>query len=86
MSDELMGRVCATVAKTQHIPVERVTADSTFEELGMDSMDAVNLLFELENEFDISIPDGDARAIRTVRQMAEGLEKLLEAKAAGSGQ
>jgi acyl carrier protein len=81
MSDELIERVRQAVAKTQRIPVERVTLDTRFEELGMDSMDGVNLLFTLEGEFDINIPDDQAREIRTVRQMAEGLEALLKAKA-----
>lgn len=81
MSDELIERVRQAVAKTQRIPVERVTLDTRFEELGMDSMDGVNLLFALEGEFDINIPDDQAREIRTVRQMVEGLEVLLKAKA-----
>jgi acyl carrier protein len=81
MSEELIDRVRQAVAKTQHIPIERITVDSTFEELGMDSMDGVNLLFALEGEFDINIPDDEARQIRTVRQMVEGVDTLLRAKA-----
>ena len=81
MSEELIDRVRQAVAKTQHIPLERVTLDTTFEELGMDSMDGVNLLFTLEGEFDINVPDDQARQIRSVRQMAEGIDTLLKAKA-----
>ena len=81
MSDELIDRVRQAVAKTQRIPVERITLDTTFEELGMDSMDGVNLLFTLEGEFDINVPDDQARQIRTVRQMVEGIDTLLKAKA-----
>jgi acyl carrier protein len=81
MSDELIDKVRRAVAKTQHIPVERVTLDTTFEELGMDSMDGVNLLFTLEGEFDINVPDDQARQIRNVRQMVEGIDTLLKAKA-----
>jgi acyl carrier protein len=81
MSEELIDRVRQAVATTQHIPVERVTLDSTFEELGMDSMDGVNLLFTVEGEFDIDVPDEQARQIRTVRQMVEGVDALLKAKA-----
>jgi len=60
-----------------------VTIDSDFAALGIDSMDAVEILFALENEFDISIPDEDARQVRSIRQMCEGVERLLEAKSAG---
>jgi acyl carrier protein len=46
-------------------------------------MDAVEILFALENEFDISIPDDEVRGVRNVRQMCEGVEKLVAAKADG---
>jgi acyl carrier protein len=76
MPDDLMTRVIKVIATTQHIPVESITADSTFEELKIDSLDGINILFALENEFNISIPDEEARGIRTVREMAAGVEKL----------
>jgi acyl carrier protein len=76
MPDDLMTRVIKVIAITQHIPVESITADSTFEELKIDSLDGINILFALENEFNISIPDDEARGIRTVREMAAGVEKL----------
>jgi len=63
-----------------------VTTDSDFQQLGIDSMDAVEILFALENEFEINIPDDDARSVRNVRQMCEGVERLLAAKSAGAGE
>ena len=84
MSDDLIQRVRSVVASSQRMPIEKITIDSSFQELGIDSMDAVNILFALESEFDISIPDEETKDIRTVRQMAEGVEKLLAAKGAGS--
>jgi len=77
MSDEVMQRVISVIAKAQHIPVESIAPDSTFEELKIDSLDGINILFALEGEFDISIPDDAAREIRSVRQMADGAEKLI---------
>ena len=77
MSEELTERVLKTIAQAQRIPVERVKIDSTFEELGIDSMDGVNILFALENEFDITIPDEAAKQIRSIREMVEGVERLL---------
>jgi acyl carrier protein len=84
MSDELIERVRKVIAASKRIPEDRVTVDSSFEELGIDSMDAVEILFALENEFDISIPDEEAKNARNVRQMVEGVEKLLAAKSAGT--
>jgi acyl carrier protein len=84
MSDELTQRVLKVIATSKRIPLETVTIESDFQQLGIDSMDAVEILFALENEFDISIPDDEVRTVRNVRQMAEGVEKLVAAKAAGA--
>ena len=84
MSDDLIQRVLKSIATSKRIPLETVTIDSSFEELNIDSMDAVEILFALENEFDINIPDDEVRSVRNVRQMCEGVEKLVAAKAAGA--
>jgi acyl carrier protein len=72
------------IATTKRIPLESVTIESNFLELGIDSMDAVEILFALENEFDINIPDEEVRSVRGIRQMCEGVERLVLAKSAGA--
>jgi acyl carrier protein len=78
MPDDLEQRVIAVIASTQHIPADTITIDKSFEELKIDSLDGINILFAVENEFNISIPDDAAQSIRTVRQMVEGIRRLLE--------
>lgn len=84
MSDDLIQRVLNTIAASKRIPRESVTIDSEFEQLGIDSMDAVEILFALENEFDINIPNEEVQQVRNVRQMCEGVAKLVAAKAAAN--
>lgn len=79
MDANLAQRVIEIIAKTQHLDPARITLDSSYEELGIDSLDGVNILFALENEYGISIPDEAAKQIRGVRQTVEGVAKLLEA-------
>jgi acyl carrier protein len=81
---ELTARVTAVIANTQKIPLESVTLDQTFADLNIDSLDGINLLFAVESEFNINIPDDAASQIRSVREMVEGIEKLLAAKASAS--
>ena len=76
MPDALTERVLRVIADTQRLPLEKVTPDKSFEELGIDSMDGVNILFALESEFNISIPDEEARAIDTIGGMVEGVRQL----------
>jgi acyl carrier protein len=80
MSETIQERVLRVIATTQRLPVERVKPDSTFEELGIDSMDSINILFDLESEFDIEINDEDAKKIRTIPEMIEGITHLVGAK------
>jgi acyl carrier protein len=85
MSDELSQRFLNVIATVKRLPREQVTLDSNFEELGIDSMDAVEILWALENEFDVSIPDEQAKAVRSIRDMAEGVARLVSAKASAGG-
>ncbi|MBM3725075.1 MAG: acyl carrier protein [Acidobacteria bacterium] len=76
-------RVIAVINKTQHLEPGVVTADSTFVELNIDSLDGINIVFALENEFDVQIPDEGVRELRDVRGVVEGIERLLAAKGEG---
>lgn len=82
MSSELVPRIISVIASTQHIPADTISADSTFEQLNIDSLDGINILFALENEFNINIPDEAAQGLKSVRDIADGIAKLLEGGAA----
>ena len=82
MSEQLTQRVLSVIAATQRISPETVTIDKSFQELGIDSMDGINILFALENEFDITIPDEQAKQIRSIREMVEGIQKLVSESSA----
>jgi acyl carrier protein len=84
MSEELTRKILKVIADSQKLPPEKVTIDSTFEELGIDSLDGVNILFALENEFNISIPDEGVQSLRTTRQMVEALEKIIPGGSTGA--
>jgi acyl carrier protein len=77
MSEDVLRRVIQVIAETQRIPIEKIAPDSTFEELQIDSLDGINILFAVENEFNINVPDDAAKSLRTVRDMADGVEKLI---------
>ena len=83
MAETVEERVRRVFADFKKVPVEEITMDTTFEELGFDSLDGLNLVFELEEEFDLTVPDDKVQEMRSVRQAVEGIEMLLEAKAQG---
>jgi acyl carrier protein len=82
---DIAKKVIQVVAETQKMDPARITPTSTFEELGIDSFDGVQLLFAIENEFDIQVSDEQAKTLRGMREMIEGVEKLVAAKQAAPG-
>ena len=85
MDDALTAKVIAEIAAVKRIPVESITIDSTFEQFAMDSLDAMNLLFSLEEQFGVSIPDEAANSIKDVRSTVAGVERLLAEKSGAQG-
>ena len=83
MPESIQDRVLRVIATTKRIPLESVKPDSTFEALGIDSLDRLNILFDLESEFDIEIDDEDAKQVSSIPQMVEGVSALATAKEAG---
>ena len=79
-TDQLGQKVIEIIARTQRIPVESVTLASTFEQLKIDSLDGINIVFELEKEFNIDIPDEGVTNLRSVNDTVEGVRQLLEKK------
>jgi acyl carrier protein len=51
--------------------------DDLFESLGVDSMQVLSLLSDLESEFDVEIPDYELRGVKTFAQLAQVIERRL---------
>src|SRR5687767_15985577 len=69
-------RVIDIVAEQLGVSKDQVTPETSFvNDLGADSLDTVELVMELEEEFDINIPDDAAEKIQTVGQAIDYIEK-----------
>ncbi len=72
-------RVIDIVAEQLGVEKEKVSSDTSFvNDLGADSLDTVELVMELEEEFDITIPDDAAEKIQTVGQAVEHIESSTQ--------
>ena len=74
-------RVIAAIARSKRIDPDGIRPETTFEELGMDSLDAIELLFEIEEEFELTVEDDAVQGKETVGQV---IAAVREALAAGS--
>lgn len=65
--DEILDKVRGVIAEQLNVEEDVVTEDASFiDDLGADSLDIVELVMALEEEFGVSIPDEEAEKIRTV--------------------
>lgn len=74
--------MCDIVKKQLALPDESaVTGESKFAALGADSLDTVEIVMGLEEEFGITVEEESAQSITTVQDAADMIDKLLETKA-----
>lgn len=79
MSDAMTGKIRGLVAEQLGVDIETLTPEANIlEDLGADSLDVVELVMAIEEEFDIEIPDEDAESMRTLGDV----EKYVVAHAA----
>ena len=71
-NDEIFEKVKNIIVGQLNISKDSVTKDASFiDDLGADSLDVVELIMALEEEFDMEIPDADAEKIVTVENVVE---------------
>lgn len=93
----IIDDVRSIIAKSLNIPVERLEPDTRLDELGAESLDVIEIVFGLEEKFDITIPlkadeaarvaasgtgGGQEMPFATVGDVADIVQKLVAAKAA----
>ena len=67
-----LDRLINAIAEVLDLDKDKITADSKFvDDLGADSLDIVELIMALEEEFDIEIPDADAEKVVTVTDVVD---------------
>ena len=75
----MLEKIRAMLAETLNKSIDEVTADAKIvEDLGADSLDVVELLSCLEDEYNVTIPDDEVEKLITVGDVANELEKLVK--------
>lgn len=74
--DDIAQRCIEIIAKSKGIPSDSITLESTFDGLNIDSLDKINISFEVEEAFSIEIPDEALGTIKTVGDMVRGVREL----------
>jgi len=82
-SADIESEVLDLIAKEGSIDRAKISLEATLKDLDVHSLDAVQIVFAIEDKFDIDVPEDEAQyASATVRQLVDGVIRLLKAKAA----
>ena len=69
-------RICDIISARFELTETSLTQDTTWEEIGADSIDLVDLISELEEKFNVSIPDEAIDDLRTIGDVAKLIDEL----------
>jgi len=73
---EIESKLIEIVRKEKDLPDEKLTPETALADAGIDSLDALTILFGIEEEFGIAIPDDRAKALRTFGDMVDVIAEL----------
>ena len=74
---EIEEKVMAILTKSRRDPAVVPTLDTRFEELKLESIDVMCAVFDLEEEFNVTIPDGAAENMRCIRDVVSSIVTAL---------
>jgi acyl carrier protein len=79
MASQIEQKVREIIVEQLGVDPEQVTQEASFvDDLGADSLDTVELVMALEEEFDLEIPDEDAEKMTTVGEAIEYIQRNME--------
>ena len=76
---EIEQELLEIVKQEKDLPPEKFTPETPLADAGIDSLDALSILFAIEEHFEISIPDERARSMKTFGDMIDAVEALVAA-------
>lgn len=77
---DISKKLNAIIIDKLGIDEKDIKSESTFSDLSADSLDTVELIMEIEKEFDIKIPDEETESLKTVQDTLTLIENKLKTK------
>ena len=75
----MFEKISAMLAEQLNVPVESITAEAeVVKDLGADSLDVVELMMALEDDYGITLPESEVENLKTVQDIVDMMEKLTK--------
>ena len=79
MSEKILEAVVAAITKQKRIDPAIVHSDSTLEQLGISSLDAITIVYDIEERFDVEVPNEQLENLKSVADIVRGIASLMDA-------
>ncbi len=80
MEKEIETAVIEAIAQQKQIDAATITTDSSLEALGISSLDAITIVYEIEEQFDVEVPNEQLENLRSVSDIVAGIKQLIDAR------
>lgn len=74
---DTMKKIKDIISQQTGIDIEKLSENTTIEDVMADSLDTVELLMSVEETFDVDIPDSEAEKLRSLGELSEYIDKKL---------
>lgn len=78
MKEKVLDSVIAAIAKQKHLDPKTITNESRLDELEVTSLDAITIIYDIEEEFDIEVPGDVLESLVSVQDIVDGISELIE--------
>ncbi len=81
MSIDIEHKIIALIARQKGLNPATISLSSMLTELGISSLDAITIIYELEDDLGVQVPNEQLESLRTVEDIVTGLQRLMQEKA-----
>lgn len=78
MTEKIFETITDIISSKKGVDRNQISIDSTFDELGLDSLDTIELIADLEEAFNVTIPNTELQGIKSIRQAVDGLSAAMK--------
>ena len=77
MKEDILNSIVTAIAKQKHIDADNISEDSSLDELGITSLDAITIVYDIEEEFGIEVPGDVLENFETVKDIMKCISELV---------
>jgi acyl carrier protein len=81
MTQDLVNAVMMAISKQKGLDSSRINVDSSLLELGVNSLDAISIVYDIEDRFEVEVPNEMLADLESVRDIVNKLSTLMTAQA-----